>query len=44
MKYLFMLLLLIPLYSFTQDTVVITDENGETKTCKVTESGVIVCL
>ena len=44
MKYLLILLLLTPLYAFTQETVVITDENGETKTCKVTESGTIVCL
>jgi hypothetical protein len=44
MKYLFILLLLIPMYAFSQETVVITDENGETKTCKVIESGAIICL
>lgn len=43
MKYLF-LILLISINCIAQETVVITDENGETKTCKVTESGAIVCL
>jgi hypothetical protein len=44
MRYLFIIIVLISLNLFAQDTVVITDENGETKTCKVTESGTIVCL
>ena len=43
MKY-FLIFLLISTSIYAQETVVITDENGETKTCKVTESGAIVCL
>ena len=43
MKYL-LIFILISLSIYAQETVVITDENGETKTCKVTERGAIVCL
>jgi len=43
MKYL-ILVILISLNCLAQETVVITDENGETKTCTVTKSGSIVCL
>jgi hypothetical protein len=44
MKYLFIIIVLISLNLFAQDTVVIIDENGEPQICKVTESGAIVCL
>ena len=44
MKYLFIIIVLISLSLFAQDTIVIIDENGEPQTCKVSESGAIVCL
>lgn len=40
-------ILLILLFSFSvfaNDTVTIVDKNGDIQICKVTESGVIVCL
>ena len=40
-------ILLILLFSFSvfaNETVTIVDKNGEIQICKVTESGVIVCL
>ena len=46
-KYDLMFLLLIFLFSISaiaNETVTIVDENGEVQICKVTESGVIVCL
>ena len=46
-KYVLMFSLLIFLFSIAacaNETVTIVDENGDVQICKVTESGVIVCL
>jgi hypothetical protein len=46
-KYVLMFSLLIFLFSISaiaNETVTIVDENGDVQICKVTESGVIVCL
>jgi hypothetical protein len=39
-----LLILLFALPVVANETVTIVDENGDVKICKVTESGVIVCL
>jgi hypothetical protein len=43
-KYISILIISVSISSFANDTVTILDENGDVQICKVTESGVIVCL
>ena len=42
-KFLFLIIFL-SFFSYAAETVTIIDKNGELQICKVTESGVIVCL
>ena len=39
-----LLIFLFSIAAFANETVTIVDENGDVQICKVTESGVIVCL
>ena len=44
MQKIFLLIFLISMNIYAQDTVVIEDESGEVKICRVTTTGAIVCL
>ena len=39
-----LLIFLFSISAFANETVAIVDKNGDVQICKVTESGVIVCL
>ena len=44
MKYFSIIFLIFSLQCYANETVTIIDKNGDIQICKVTESGVIVCL